>query len=65
LLRRWASTWIAIVGSPSSGLLIEEDYWRLDIDTLYRRFLRKNCGVVCGGTAWTLMRLYEAFGLES
>jgi hypothetical protein len=65
LLRRWASTWIAIVGSPNSRLLIEEDYWRLDVDTLYRHFLLKRRGVVCGGTAWTLMRLYGAFGLES
>ena len=62
LLRRWAAGWIDI---SSKRLLIEENYWQQDIDSLYRRFNANDRGVFCAGTAWTLMRLYNAFGLDS
>jgi hypothetical protein len=62
LLRRWAAGWIDI---SSRRLLIEESYWQQDIDSLYRRFNTNDRGVLCAGTAWTLMRLYNAFGLDS
>ncbi len=62
LLRQWAAGWIDI---SSVKLLIEESYWEQDIDSLYRRFNANDRGVFCGGTAWTLMRLYNAFGLDS
>ena len=61
-LRRWAAGWIDI---SSGKLLIEESYWKQDIDSLYRRFKANHRGVFCAGTAWTLMRLYNAFGLDS
>jgi hypothetical protein len=62
LLRRWAAGWIDV---SRRRLLIEESYWRQDIDSLYRRFEADDRGVLCAGTAWTLMRLYNAFGLDS
>jgi len=62
LLRQWAAGWI---DTSSKGLLLEEHYWQQDIDSLYQRFEANDGGVFCGGTAWTLMRLYDAFGLES
>jgi hypothetical protein len=61
-LRRWAAGWI---DTSSERLLIEESYWKQDIDSLYRRFKANDRGVLCAGTAWTLMRLYNAFGLDS
>jgi hypothetical protein len=62
LLRQWAARWIDI---SSRSLLIEEHYWQQDIDSLYRRFSANERGAFCGGTAWTLMRLYNAFGFDS
>jgi hypothetical protein len=62
LLRRWAAGWI---DTSSRRLLVEESYWQQDIDSLYRRFNANDRGVLCAGTAWTLMRLYNAFGLDS
>jgi hypothetical protein len=63
LLRRWAAGWIDIASSRK--LVIEENYWKQDIDSLFRRFNANDRGVFCAGTAWTLMRLYNAFGLDS
>ncbi|MDP1907252.1 MAG: hypothetical protein Q8K85_03050, partial [Hyphomicrobium sp.] len=63
ILRRWAASWIDV--ASDGKLIIEDDYWQKSVDTLYERFLNHERGVYCGGTAWTLMKLFEAFGLES
>jgi len=63
ILRRWAASWIDV--ASDGKLIIEDDYWQKSIDTLYERFLNHERGVYCGGTAWTLMKLFEAFGFEA
>lgn len=63
ILRRWAASWIDV--ASDGKLIIEDDYWQKSVDTLYERFLNHERGVYCGGTAWTLMKLFEAFGLEA
>ncbi|MBI3196163.1 MAG: hypothetical protein HYZ40_01390 [Rhodospirillales bacterium] len=63
ILRGWAASWIDV--ASDGKLIIEDDYWQKSVDTLYERFLNHERGVYCGGTAWTLMKLFEAFGLES
>lgn len=63
LLRHWAAGWIDIAASRS--VVIEDSYWKEGIDTLFRRFKGNDRGVFCAGTAWTLMRLYDAFGFDA
>lgn len=63
LLREWTATWISLAVSTETE--IEPAYWREDIDTLYGRFRASERGAFCGDAAWTLMKVYGAFGLDS
>ena len=64
LLREWAAGWIDYPISPNL-LISATANWHDSVDTLYRRFMADENGVFCAGTATTLMKLYEAFGLNS
>ena len=63
LLRRWVAGWIAIASDGT--MLKDEGYSQKDVATLLREMREGEMGVYCGGTAWALMKLYEAFGFES
>ncbi len=69
LLREWAFRRILAVVSTvekeGTPLLVAPDAWRMSASEYFELFDGKNAGVICGDTAWILMRIYQAFGFES
>lgn len=58
-LREWTEAWLPTSSTDTPG------YWTLSPDDLYLRLSRGEGGVLCGGAAWMLMTVYEAFGLKA
>jgi hypothetical protein len=63
LLRRWGATWIDL--SASSDTLLPPGWDHNNIDALNRLLRADAGGVYCAGTAWTMVKLYRAFGFEA
>ncbi|HEY4712608.1 MAG TPA: bZIP transcription factor [Dehalococcoidia bacterium] len=66
LLRQWAHEHVDW-GSECT-LMSQEQYRKFsdaDAPTEFAMFLKDECAVWCLGTAWALMRLYEAYGYEA
>ncbi len=70
-LREWVESWVPIADTTEEGDsrgLTPPDlprYWDLSPDDLYETLRTNQGAVLCGGAAWTLMLVYEAFGFPS
>jgi len=66
-LRSWAAERIDTTYSP--GLYLHDNasfhFFYQNVSTIFYAFYHNWGGVACGGTAWTLMKLYQLFGYES
>lgn len=80
-IRDWVASWTHLVVdprprkrtdflSPREGslvhkVLIPQDYWRWPLQDIYQYLSTYRGGVLCGGAAWALMRVYDYLGLEA
>jgi hypothetical protein len=62
-VRHWVARWTDVYSDLR--LASPKDYWNIGVDDHFMALERDEYGLACGNTAWILMQVYEALGLES